>query len=74
MNDQLPRYAQPVLDAALHAMVSGTIRRGTVFHAIVAHDEWCDLIAGRGPCNCNPEVSVQRESLHEMNGRGNQCE
>lgn len=25
-------------------------------HIVVSHDDWCDLLAGRGPCNCEPEV------------------
>ena len=25
-------------------------------HINVFHDEWCDLILGRGMCNCNPVV------------------
>jgi hypothetical protein len=25
-------------------------------HVTVRHDEWCDLLAGLGPCNCNPDV------------------
>ncbi len=33
-------------------------RRGTVCHVSIAHDDWCDLLAGRGPCNCDPEVQV----------------
>jgi hypothetical protein len=24
----------------------------------VRHDAWCALLAGRGPCNCDPEVEV----------------
>lgn len=31
---------------------------GPGFHDIsVAHDDWCDLLNRKGPCNCNPEVN-----------------
>jgi hypothetical protein len=27
-----------------------------IHHVHVLHEEWCDLLNGRGPCNCNAEV------------------
>lgn len=27
-----------------------------VYEATVFHDDWCDLLNGKGPCNCEPEV------------------
>jgi len=27
-----------------------------VHMAEVQHDSWCDLLAEKGPCNCNPDV------------------
>ena len=35
--------------------VQGKIPMG---HASVLHDDWCDLLQGRGDCNCNPEVKL----------------
>jgi hypothetical protein len=32
---------------------------GTVNHVHMAHDEWCDLIGGKGPCNCYSEVQIE---------------
>ena len=32
-----------------------------VYHLIVRHDDWCDLLCGRGLCNCNPDIERQRE-------------
>jgi hypothetical protein len=29
---------------------------GTINHFAIAHDVWCDLLKGAGPCNCSPEV------------------
>ncbi len=31
---------------------------GTVCHVSIAHDDWCDMLAGRGPCNCDPKVTL----------------
>jgi hypothetical protein len=25
-------------------------------HAMILHDDWCALLAGTGPCNCEPIV------------------
>jgi hypothetical protein len=33
-----------------------TIRSPGLHHISVAHDDWCDLLAGRGACNCDPIV------------------
>ena len=32
------------------------LRPGHVYSVEVYHDDWCALLAGKGPCNCNPEV------------------
>ena len=34
------------------------LKPGTVHLIDVRHDAWCDLLAGRGQCNCNPEVQT----------------
>jgi len=31
---------------------------GTVAAVVVRHDDWCALLGGHGPCNCQPEVEV----------------
>ena len=31
---------------------------GRTYHVNVRHDDWCDILAKRGPCNCNPEVQT----------------
>jgi len=25
----------------------------------IAHDSWCDLLKERGPCNCDPDISIE---------------
>lgn len=45
-------YLPPLRDLA--------VKPGTFTYVAIAHDSWCDLIQGRGFCNCHPEV-VQRE-------------
>jgi hypothetical protein len=37
-------------------------RPGTVNHVHILHDDWCDLLAGTGPCNCSPEVQFLGEA------------
>jgi hypothetical protein len=33
---------------------------GGVFVVNIQHDDWCDLVNGRGECNCEPEISQER--------------
>ncbi len=33
-------------------------RPGTVHEVQVAHDSWCLMLTGCGPCSCNPEVTL----------------
>jgi len=56
----IPNYIPKVV-AALRQ--SGLTGRGQVAHAYVAHDDWCALLSGRGPCNCNPDVRVTGKPL-----------
>jgi hypothetical protein len=48
---QVPSYVEPVIQ--LHAK-----RQHTPCISIVNvyHDDWCDLLKGKGVCNCNPDV------------------
>jgi hypothetical protein len=55
------RSANPsVIPAYLEALerLAGDLKPGTVQHVEVKHDAWCDQLAGRGPCNCRPDVSL----------------
>lgn len=29
-----------------------------VHHVEIRHDSWCALLAGEGPCNCDPEIET----------------
>jgi len=31
-----------------------------VYSVLVAHDAWCHLLKNRGPCNCNPDIEIER--------------
>ena len=44
-----PKYLDEVIKR-LQAQEPG------VYEATVFHDDWCDLLSGEGPCNCEPEV------------------
>tara|TARA_Y100000310_G_C20678913_1_gene814725 strand:- start:1916 stop:2122 length:207 start_codon:yes stop_codon:yes gene_type:complete len=28
-------------------------------HAVIAHDDWCDLLNEKGYCNCDPDVRLE---------------
>jgi hypothetical protein len=56
---RLPRYAGPVIGPALEAVGAGTLAPG-LYEVVVRHESRCDLLAGRGPCNCDPEVGPPR--------------
>ena len=45
------------LDQIQRAHAAGRVPVG-VSVAQVFHDDWCALLAGRGECDCNPEVRV----------------
>jgi len=52
-------YAQPGNHIAkiLEVITHNPLRRGTVSHVSVAHDDWCSLLAGKGACDCAPIVT-----------------
>ncbi len=48
-NRQLPKHVGPVI-ASAQGLKPG-------FYMVnVRHDDNCNLLKGKGPCNCNPEV------------------
>jgi hypothetical protein len=68
-NDCLPdRDYLPVMLSAggnyeakvMEKMAAGVKYRGRIHTLDIRHDNWCDFTAGRGPCNCNPDVSDPR--------------
>ncbi len=46
-------YAKKILALGL------TLRPGQLVETDVAHDPWCDMLNGRGFCNCDPTVAVR---------------
>jgi len=51
-----PLYADKVIEAARGETARGKVQPGNVYTIAVRHDDWCALLAGTGPCNCNPDV------------------
>lgn len=39
---------------------AGQLEKGKVYRAEVRHDGWCAMLAGRGPCDCNPVATLIR--------------
>jgi hypothetical protein len=52
---KLPKYGPAVVVKGLQALDTGAMKPG-LYTIDVKHDDWCDLLAGKGACNCNPEV------------------
>ena len=42
----------------LEAMRRNAAQSGGVRHVSVMHDNWCSMLAGRGPCDCDPDVEI----------------
>jgi len=40
-------------------------REPGVYEATVFHDGWCDLLNGRGLCNCDPEVGPAAKAVRQ---------
>lgn len=36
-----------------------------IFHSVVRHDNWCNLIKGKGECNCNPDVETMTNAEYQ---------
>ncbi len=45
------------LEDVLKRVAAENIKPGRVYDLNILHDDWCDLINGKGPCNCEPTVS-----------------
>lgn len=45
------------LKKVIEAYERGELPKGGVYHLEVAHDDGCSLLAGTGPCDCEPELT-----------------
>lgn len=52
-HSQTPHYLNKLLSLAGNTQLIPGIHV-----ARILHDDWCDQLTGRGPCNCNPEVRL----------------
>jgi hypothetical protein len=53
-------YIGPAMLMANAALAGGKVIRGRLSTMEIRHDDWCQLLAGTGSCNCNPEVCEPR--------------
>jgi hypothetical protein len=44
--------------------LAAQIPRGSLEDIDIYHDDWCDLLANRGYCNCNPDVKLRPKGVH----------
>lgn len=50
----LPKYADKL------AILASTVAGKPGLHEVdVMHDDWCDMLKGKGTCNCDPEVRLR---------------
>src|SRR5215831_12074826 len=56
----VPKYVGLMMAEYEKAKAAGQIGKGYGLIMPVLHDSWYALTAGRGPCNCNPEVCAPR--------------
>lgn len=49
---KLPPYIKKQLE---YISLGFGIKPG-LYHSVIKHDDWCNLINSKGGCNCNPTV------------------
>ena len=52
LNSNVPRYLADVLKMA----ELSDLEPGRLYLVRVCHDDWCNLLANKGQCSCNPVV------------------
>ena len=57
-------YLHPLLTLTALGRADGAILRGSCHTFDVYHDDWCDLLNGRGPCNCTPTIRRREQGIN----------
>jgi hypothetical protein len=73
-----PKLERLLREAYDQYVADGRIRPGEPVELGIGHDGWCDRLAGKGPCNCEPVVfpprrlaeAVAHRQLHRFRVRG----
>jgi hypothetical protein len=52
----VPRYTRVVQDKIQKALDSGRLDKSKTYICGIFHDDWCQLLAGTGLCNCDFEI------------------
>lgn len=69
-DDQRHRKTTNYLDSPyLAALRKLATTPGTVQCVEILHDDWCDVLNGRGHCNCNPVIGKPEVSNKGPKGR-----
>ena len=50
---KLPKYANRIMEILDAHQIT---QKPRLHHLKVLHEDWCALLAGKGECNCNPDV------------------
>ena len=51
------------METLLKQLGDTDLSKGGLFMAEIAHDDWCNLLTGKGECNCNPEVNLEKKEV-----------
>jgi hypothetical protein len=57
--------SMPYLEEMLKQAKKLDLSKPGVFQMNIAHDDWCDLLTGKGDCNCNPDITIGRKNQNE---------
>jgi len=52
----------PYLEEMLKEAKNLDLSKPGVFQMNVAHDSWCNLLSGKGECNCSPTLTTEGKS------------
>ena len=43
--------------------IAASMEPGTCTRITVLHDDWCSLLIGRGPCDCEPDYIIRADDV-----------
>ena len=71
-NQKTPRHKPTSMHNHVRKMISmhraGLLPQTPTAHQVtVEHDDWCDLLSGRGYCNCDPDIRLRWSYPQAMN-------
>ena len=53
----------PYVETLLQKLGNMDLSEGGLYMINVNHEPWCNLLTGKGECNCNPEVNLEKKEV-----------